>query len=148
MRRVVKISHVRCGEWDGNTYILAPEGTTQAKLQADTNLAAENYLTAIADFKTQNARPPTTRLEDYPGSTTIAEAKELIELEKETRINWEKKRNLATRGFSGFMFDLGYETLSEGTEEEIPDVEYDWGHRHGEKLDYQDKQINKWSLYE
>ena len=56
MRKLVKIEHQRCNEWDGNTYLWGAENLTQEQLEKDVETAQNNYLKAKEDFKKVNKK--------------------------------------------------------------------------------------------
>ena len=56
--KLVKITHWRCGEVDGCTFLAAPDGITEEQLGRDTETAETQYIEAIKAFEEANKPPP------------------------------------------------------------------------------------------
>ena len=71
--KLVKIEHLRCGEYEGYTYLLAPDNITKEKFQEDVYKASKNYLKAKEDFKKMNERPKylSPSLNEFPDNIKI-----------------------------------------------------------------------------
>lgn len=136
---LVKISHVRCGEADGtNTYVWAPPDWDEVPIREAVKRAQEAYLAALAatykvgkppnDYR-QYGKPP---YEKYPDDTVKAvdamwAAKKIVWEE------WHNEQSRAFLGFEKFLVEQGFEAFY-GHEDEAVDL--DWGHRHGQRIDY------------
>lgn len=136
--KLVRIEHVRCGEYDGYTYMLAPDDTSEDKLDNDVFTAMNNYLNALGEFKKLNKRPERLyfNLDNIPDNVTMSEAKELTKQRDEEIKKWDDAERKCTRSFGCWMHDLGYRFLSEAEDNEIMESSVNWGHRHGEHIEY------------
>lgn len=139
-KKLVKIEHVRCGEteWGQYTYLIAPADKTQEQFEKDVDIASDNYLAAKEKFKQLNSKPKyrTSHLDQFDENLTIKEAKQIIKQEEYERDLWSKKEKEYSGDFSYYMQQLGYSYLSDFDEDEIMTTSVNWGHRHGEHIDY------------
>jgi hypothetical protein len=140
--KLVAVTHYRCGEYDGMTYLLAPDDITEDKFDDDVETAMKNHLKAIDDFKSSEPAPSglyRDRIVDFPDDMTISEAKKKIEEIKKKQKEYEDKKRKAVRSFGAYMEDLGYEILSWSSMEDRSFFTGTvwWGHRHGDPLNYE-----------
>lgn len=134
--KIVKIDHSFCGGIRDYTFFVAPDETTQEKLNNDVRTATENYWAAYNET-IKPIRPSKDYfnhygrkiLEEFPENTTIKEAIMILE---ENEKEWERytlqRRNIEDLYFDRFFEELGYKQLK--------DCEYlysvaIWGHQHG-----------------
>lgn len=136
--KLVRIEHIRCGEYDGYTYMLASDDITEEKLNDDVFKAMSNYLDAKAEFKKLNKRPEryNFNLDNIPDNMTITEAKEATKQRDKEIKEWDEAERKCTRSFGCWMRDLGYRFLSDASDDEILESSANWGHRHGEHIEY------------
>jgi hypothetical protein len=138
MKKFVRIEHIRCGEFEGYTYLLAPENITQEQFEKDVDTATQNYFKAKEEFKKMSDKPKYvgTGIADFPEDMTIKEAKELYNKLTNERWNWESKERQVSKSFGFWMTDLGYLLLGDIEDGYIIETFVNWGHRHGEHIDY------------
>lgn len=136
--KLVRIEHIRCGDCEGYTYMLAPDEITKEKFDDDVWKAANGYLNAKENFKQLGKRPEylNYNLDNMPGNMTVFEAKEAVRQRNEEIKEWDKAERKCTRSFGFWMQDLGYKFLGDAEDNEILDSFVNWGHRHGEHIEY------------
>lgn len=145
--KLVKINHIRCDEWTGTTYLLAPEDTTEEQLQKDVDTAEQNYLQSIKNFEDAGQKPKYININNFgelPNNLTVGEFNEMrIKRDQEIK-EWDDKRDASTHNFAYYMRQLGYFDLNE--DEDALEAEVNWGHRHGETLDISRTKLDVWDL--
>ena len=140
--KIVRITHYRCNEPDGYTFAVVPEGKTDEEVEADVQTAQALYFQAVAAFKAASKEPSADwggkPLDTYADNITIGEAKRLREEATKKHREYEELRLRATTPYDTFLNGLGYRSLWD----DLPGIiecDVNWGHRHGEHLDYTSK---------
>ena len=141
--KLVKCSHYRCGEIDGTTYLMAPDGTTEEEFEKDAQESADWQIAAIQRWRGSHEKPkqpsyPYPTLHDFPDSMTIAEARAIHE---EGKKQWEEYRRLeqeTTKPFAEYMRTRGYLPLWEYEGEDMLTATVSWGHPHGLYIEMSD----------
>jgi hypothetical protein len=145
--RLVRISHLRCSDYDRSSWMIAPKDWDDEKIEDEIYAAQDAYLKQyqVAKLNNEFAGPPypgyVPKYADCPPDMTIAEV-QADHLAKMNAYNdWKKKDDQTKRTFESFLTDQGFETIWHT--DEVLAVECDWGHRHGMSLEYgNDKELN------
>jgi DNA repair exonuclease SbcCD ATPase subunit len=145
--RIVRIQHEQCNEPNGSTVVLAPPDWTKAQIQEKVSEAKREHIEASKKLQADEKHEfkhlayysggPTIKYEDHPTKTV----KEVQELHKQTKERWKKwyaQHNENRRSFKNRLIEKGFIEVWDD-EVEAVDVVADWGHNHGLKLDYWQK---------
>ena len=145
--KLVAITHYRCGEPDGHSFLLAKDDLTEEQFEKDVSIAQSNYLAKKEEFKTLREKPKylSKSINDYPDDITILQAKKLINKNDEDLKKWREEEAKYSRTFLYYMYDLWYKNIYDYDDDEVLNVYADWGHEHGENLNYSQK-IDSWDL--
>jgi len=146
------VDHYRCDDLDASTYIWCEDDWTEEQFEEAVERAADAYNASLKAYTEAGDKDPypqgsyvDPRFRDYP-NMTVAEVIKIHEEKKAEREEWKRKQNRAHRSFSSFLEDEGLINFY-GV-----DAEYEtniwWGHRHGERLDYESTDISKKDLRE
>jgi len=73
--RLIKIEHFRCGDFENNCYILAPDEKTDEEINKGINRAISEY---IQEIKQEPKIPKKLDFKDFQDET-VAEARKIIE---------------------------------------------------------------------
>jgi hypothetical protein len=145
--KLAKISHNRCYEYDSTTFVMIPYEWSIFDFNHKVKAAQEKYLQFFNKLKTQDAVPFVPYKPDYAKADktkTIAE----IETEHQEKLNkfqeYEEFRVKASRSFTYFLQDEGMFPI--WAVDADYEVDIDWGHAHGSRLDYHDKDLEDFYL--
>lgn len=138
MNVIVRIVNIRCGEPDSTVYIGAPEEWVEEVIEHRMLIAQRKYLEAL-DWRAANDDPPN---EYRPGARApyeahpdrlVSEVTAEWEQKKQAWELWRAKQKKQERPFVEFLLDEGFRRIYDVAEAEMF---LDWGHRHGQRLDY------------
>ena len=106
--KLVAITHYRCGEPDGHSFLLAKDDLTEEQFEKDVSIAQSNYLAKKEEFKTLREKPKylSKSINDYPDDITILQAKKLINKNDEDLKKWREEEAKYSRTFLYYMYDL------------------------------------------
>lgn len=148
--RLAKVEHERCGEWAATTYIMVPDDLTVAQFREAVLAARKKYLDVLEAW--HNANPV-----EWPGiSLTLSADKPLPyaltatlgemladhAAKLESWKLWEKRKTEALQNFGLFLKNEipGSEWIWQS--DDVLKASTNWGHRHGEKINYGDEGAN------
>lgn len=141
--RLIRVSHIRCGEAQAWTYAWAPGDWSGEDIQKAVDAAQANYLEALA--ATSKSTPPNDYgrygkppYEKYP-SKTVAEIDAEWEAKKPEWEAWAEEQHRTRMRFMDFLKEQGFESIWSNR---VPDFEVDWGHRHGQPIDYSETETD------
>ena len=137
--QLIKITHIKCGEYSGQEFALVPDEWDAAQIK---KLVTETTTELIADAKElKDHHPPTQpyshkpRYEDFPDKTVREIQKEhnerLVEMREWQKHHWDLQRSFMTR-----LAEKGFVPLW-AEEANLLTVSTDWGHNHGLNLNYE-----------
>lgn len=144
--QLVKVTHERCQEWSGTTYVFAPAEWDEELIQSKIDAAVAEYLAAVQMKKlnspkpndyVQHGGPPFAK---YPDKTV----KEVQELWAEMKAEWEvwwQSHQPAKQKFGTFLGEQGFTSFYNGTLD-VLEVYADWGHLHGTRIDYDETETD------
>jgi hypothetical protein len=141
------IEHYRCDEPAAHTYVWVEPEWSEEQFEEAVERAEKAYNEALKAYKEQQGEDPYPRgawpepdYKDFP-DMTVAEVQKIHEEKRAEREKWKATKTRALRPFSRFLEDEGLVNFYS------VDAEYEttvwWGHRHGERLDYEDTDPNK-----
>lgn len=151
--KLVKITHLRCGEFRAATYVMAPNEWSEDEIDDKVFAAQEEYLADLSRRYQQKEEehksgkvvympspPNLIQIKDAQGDKTIAEVWAEYEEKRAEYDAWSKEDRKGNNRFDHYLKKQGFSFLweCEGTE-----VEADWGHRHGSRLDYTDTVLDE-----
>lgn len=142
--KLVRVSHIRCGETDAYTYVVAPVDWKASRIHDAVYAAEKKYLAAVEIAKEGTEAPNDYRwgpppYEKYPDKT-VAEIKAEWEAKKVVYEAWQKEQNKTKHSFAAYLLEQGFRELWDvGI---AHDVDLDWGHRHGTKIDYTETRLD------
>lgn len=130
--KLIKIEHFRCGDFEGYSYLFAPDNKTSEEVEEDLSWVYQQQTKAQVPGK----EPPylLERISDYDDSLTIKEVKEKLAQNNLDREEYRKKLDNARQSFNHWMMQKGYMPLS--LNEDLECYSMDWGHNHGERFEY------------
>lgn len=133
---LVKITHRRCGDHSGNTFILAPEEWSRSEISERVERAQDAYLRAVAmDHDEKPPYPSVIDLAGLPESMTVGEVRADKRARQQAYDDWYKRHTETHRAFEIFLLDEGFFSLWDAPTA-TTDIEVDWKHRHGMLLSY------------
>lgn len=139
--KLARVEHFRCGDYAGYTYVMAPDDTTEERFQQDVNTAVTQYLAALDQFNQQN--PPVDfldiRTHEFPAGTTVEQARAMVKTRDQENHDWHVRRATLTHEFGHYLKPLGYVLVGEA---EHIEAEADWGHRHGQEINYSKESLD------
>lgn len=138
--KLAKIEHYRCGEWDANNYVWVPDAMTREELLVLVSAAQRDCREAEKTIEGVEAPPHRSWwdfFEKADQNKSLATVKlEYAEHEAHYKA-WEAKRDAARKSFWQRLCGLsGGKVLSFSDGECGLEVECDWGHSHGLKVNY------------
>lgn len=137
--QLIRVTHRRCGDHDGNTFVIAPDDWSRAKAREAINKAQNAYLAAfdiaVKDNPAPNAWKPYGKpdYEKHPDKTVAEIKAEWDALEAEYKA-WEAEQRETRKEFETFLKAEGFSLLWD--DDVAHEFEIDWGHRHGTRLVY------------
>lgn len=135
--RIVKINHFRCNEPEKSRfYVVDPAFVgTHEEVLARVKEAQRLYLEAY-DKYSKEAKPvsPEMDLMKLDRFSTVDDCQQRVVKYRAAMEAWEKGRNEASRTFDGTLAACGIVPLDGLVD--LDSVELDWGHRHGQKLEF------------
>jgi hypothetical protein len=146
--KIARVNHYRCdqpaGKWGLSTYVWVPQTMTTEEFEALCERAQRAYLDAADAAKKLVGTPAPgygPRYDQYPDKT-VTEVKAIHAAETE---EWNK-RNVAVkaeqRTFAQLLKDVSDGVVLNFWDIEFPiDVQVNWGHRHGQDIDYSETKI-------
>jgi hypothetical protein len=146
---IVYVRHIRCDEWRDGEFYIAPEDLTKEKFEADVDTAQKAYLDAQRQFELLTPKPDPwiTWINQYEDERngikddmTVKEVRALKQQRIAEAKAYDEAESKAAGAFHGHLAALGYRRLLDlRTGEDHPEVlvaEAEWGHRHGQKIDF------------
>jgi hypothetical protein len=138
--KLVKVEHYRCGEIDGTSWLVAPDGKDGDAISDDIAAAEDEHMRVCKDVPGDRPPMPVYHLTGggcrWPKTMTIAE----IEAENDRRVKaqgeWEEAVRKRNGTFESLMRAKGYRELWELGDGEVDANTVDWGHNHGSRLAY------------
>jgi len=137
--KLIKIEHSRCADYDGASYLWAPDGFLEPEIEKDIINAQREYEkdTAIA---IANKKGPVLIYQPYSQipyrnypDKTVKEVNEIWEQEKIKFDEWQEKIKPAAQSFEDYLIKKGYVGFYDY---DIESYGADWGHQHGKPLKY------------
>lgn len=136
--RLMRIVHMRCGDYSANTFILVPATWTKDQVKTVVTNAQMAYLDALRnlgknppnDYKPYSGPP----YKAYPNKTVL-EVDAIWEAKRREWEVWKKENDKASKRFSDFLIEEGVVSLYDASVEEF---ELDWGHNHALPIRYDD----------
>lgn len=142
--KTISIHHIRCGEWDASTYVLAPDDWDDNTINQKIQDAAKEYLVVLKQAKEDNPRPGNYYGPDWNSpkhlDKTVREVLAERTIEEEKIKKWEKRQRENRKQFSDFLADQGFTPLWKLDENLV--FEVDWGHNHGLFIDYSETETD------
>jgi hypothetical protein len=147
--KLAKVDHIRCGEYSATTFLMVPDELTEDEFHDAVQRAKDKYLEALAEWR--DAKPvnhPGNALTIYPGKppaypleTSLGDMLADLAAKREKYQEWEDKRSRALQNFGSFLRDeiAGSHWI---WQTEQPSATVNWGHFHGEPIDYGDEDSN------
>jgi len=139
--RLCCVDHYRCDEVSAHTYVWCEQDWSEEQFQEAVDKAEKAYNLSLKEYSDVMEKDPfpeaayRPKFEDYPDmlvADIIANHEEKIV----TRNKWKALKTNAQRPFSRFLLDEGLVDFYD------VEAEYEttiwWGHRHSERLDYED----------
>jgi hypothetical protein len=139
--KLARIEHIRCDESTAFTILLVPDVTTEDDLDRAVQAARKARDVDTNAFLAHEPKPeypyPNLQLNgnNLPDTTTYAEIKAAYEKKKLAYDEWQKRRDAATRSFASYIKEF-LPGASDLYDAEALETSVNWGHRHGEKIDY------------
>lgn len=145
--KFVRIEHERCDEWNGYTYAFAPDEWSEDDIDNAVQRAQKSYLEQVRAAKEgvpkPHYEPAVTFYERHP-DLTIREAKAKYAEKAKELADWQARARQQTTSFETFLTREGFIPLGDA---DAVDIDLDWGHRHGTRLNYgNDDQTNSLPL--
>lgn len=136
--RLVRIVHRRCDDYDCVTFVLAPPDWDTARIGTELGEAQAAYLVAFEKARKDDPGPPTVGYhpdyEKYP-DLTVREVQKAHAAAKAERKAWDEEQKDTRQHFATFLHQRGFLSIWD-TDSGVLKVDADWGHRHGQRLDY------------
>lgn len=137
--RLVRVSHARCGEYDGTEYLLAPTAWSNDKI-ADLIRQIRQEMIEDAKQVSQSPLKPSPygpSYKDHPDKT-VAEVQRMHDSQKAAYDLWVKENGNLGRSFQERAKEIGFFSLSDRDSDlDIFPVDINWDHNHGLSLNYQ-----------
>lgn len=137
--QLVRISHSRCQEWDGTSFVLAPDNWSEDTINQKLDAAMNAYFEVLDALRQdQNGKPyPNLGFIDYKGNPdkTVREVQDEHKQKQDANKAWETEHNKRNSGFDSFLTDQGFTSIYSETSEVLV-FEADWGHHHGTPIKY------------
>jgi hypothetical protein len=137
--KILKIEHRRCSEFDKYAYYVVLDNKTEADVREAVENAEDAYLRAFEAAKANTVkvfRPQLNVMLLSDDTLTVGELKRrVVEYD---RIDAENRR-LASElagSFHGYLEKYGIIPLANYVGNDMIETTADWGHRHGDDLDY------------
>lgn len=148
--KLCKISHYKCDEFDGHTFLLGPDNITEEQLSKDAEEAVNYHLNKLREFNNQPDKPAYPRYPDLDKVDPNTTCGELVEQYKKDQVNyknWETLRRESSGSFMTVMSSKGYKRLSnyEGEQEitgKILVTTAYWGHNHDLPVNKEDDDLD------
>lgn len=139
--KIIKIIHYRCSEYDESNYYTVNRELTEDELNVIIQNAQTTYLDALAEFDRIQTKAgvhyPSKDIDSFPDSLTIKEAKVLVEKKKQEARLYDEKRSQVAGSFTRYLKEQGiFPVWEHDFGKDGAQFHVDWGHRHGQKLDY------------
>lgn len=147
--QLIRVTHRRCGDFDGNTFVLAPDEWSRTQAREAIYKAQAAYLDAIETAAKGNVPPNAWRpygkpeYEKHPDKTVTEVKADWDALAAEYKA-WEEKQRKTRKHFENYLKDEGFTLLWD--EDAAHQFEVDWGHRHGQGLAYGDDKTDSMPL--
>ena len=142
--KLVRIGHYRCGDYDCVTFALAPDEWDEARIEVEVDKAHEAYMVEFDKARADEAGPPdpgySPDFKAHPDKT-VGEVMAEHQAAREARNAWDKEQAKTRRRFENFLMDRGFVSLW-SDEANAQFVEIHWGHRHGQRLQYGEDEID------
>lgn len=142
--KLAKITHERCDEYDGYTYVVVPDEMTQEEFDNAVYSAQKEYIEFVTEYdkvkKILNESSfaynnPLMRFYDKYPDKTVAEVKEIYAAKSAEHAEASKLKAQSYREFGTYLKDFGITPLVEYEAEINKDL--DWGHRHGSSINHE-----------
>jgi len=141
--KLAKVEHEQCDHGVvATTYVMIPDDTTAERFQELAVAARDAYLNAERELKSFPGQPDNPgyqpNYERYPGKT-VAEVQEIHKQLMALFKAWEAKRDAARQPYSYHLEKVSngqIKLFSDFDEDTIPIANIHWGHRHGQRLRY------------
>lgn len=142
--RLVRVTHDRCGEYDGTEYFLAPESMTEDEVQVQVSAVVIEMVEDAKELKDPPEGAPRHYFSpDWDGADpakTVQEVRADFERAKAEYLKWYDDQKGHRRSFSDRMRDRGFTALwDEGAD--VIKADALWGHNHGLELNYQHMEL-------
>lgn len=145
---LARVNHYRCdqpaGKWGTSTYVWVPKAMTTEEFEVLCEKARKSYLDAADAAKKLVGTPAPgygPQYDRYPDKT-VAEVKAIHAAETEA---WSKRNVVVKaeqRTFAQILKDVSNGAVLGFWDVEVPiDVQVNWGHRHGNDIDYGETKI-------
>lgn len=144
--KLVRVTHIRCGDYDCATFILAPDKWTEDEINKRVHVAQTKYQDEVRRIKAEDEEEkPIARsdfwyapnfeklAERYPNKT-ITEVREIIKEDKRAHEEWQKNQKYRKLRFANFLEEEGFSSIFD--DDMCIETTLDWGHQHGTQLDY------------
>ena len=135
--KVAKVVHYRCDDYSATTYVWIPDDMTNDEFIANVRHAEIDYLAFVEEFsKVDKVKDPgwSPDYKKFPDKTVTQIDAEHAVLKKEYS-EWKTKETQAYKSFEYYLRKYGCIPLWEY--EGCIETTVDWGHRHGQTIDYE-----------
>lgn len=136
--KLIRITHIRCGDYDCTTYAMAPDDWSVEKVEGAVYDAQSDFLKTYFKAKEIKDGPPNPGFnppyDKFPDKT-VAEVKKEYQKLKEEYDNWVEEYAKTNVTFNLCLERSGFTLLYNASKDE-DEVELDWGHNHGEVFGY------------
>lgn len=144
-KRLVRIDHIRCGDWgDATTYVLAPVEWDEEEVDRRATLAQDEYLVdfSAAQVIPKGAPPRPPYQPDFKNcdpSLAVGEVWAQHNAAKANFDKWNSSRLKVSRKFEDYLRDQGFTAY---WEDHTLSVSVNWGHAHGQSYEYGTDDMN------
>lgn len=147
--KLARIEHDRCNEFDCHTFVWIPDVMERDEFNKIVKLAQEEYLKAESEFK-RMTRPLdpgySPQYDKYPNKT-VAEVKTAFDEARIIYTEYEKKLSDARLHFCSHLIKASGDRIKSFWDGDFLITSHiDWGHRHGENLNYKEKSPDDFDL--
>lgn len=144
--KLVAIEHQRCDEYEHTKYYIVPEGLDEADVNEAVEKAQESYLAALIEVEgiiKPEVMPEMSVLRIKDDGLTVGELKARWKKYENDLDAYRAAQRKVAGSFDDHLHKLGfislfdysnYQGYKDGTD--YFRVQADWGHRHGQVLEY------------
>ena len=138
--KLARLQHYRCGSYDSSTLVWVPDSMTENELDALVHTAIQDSLDAENSVAGLVA-PKQTGYWDFinkaDGAKTISQVKAEWQAEQDEYKAWAAKRDAARKSFAQWLKECSGGKIELFYDVECPlEVDVNWGHNHGKRVDY------------